>query len=140
MPVSLFTKKYVYIKDINNRIQSVLELSYKSVADDSETLLKKIKRIFKRERPIIIDGYDLCAYSVDESANVLARNMNKSWGIFDYKVSESERISCQKSLISKPERIELEKKLEQLHMYKAKQAEINERIENMLTTQKTKRG
>ena len=119
-------------KDERCNMQSAMAVFYKEIADGSETFMQKIKKIFKKNEPIIIDASDMFAFTTEESANVMARSLSKNWGIFDYKVSELEKLQTQRNEVRAVIKAEKQKIVEQEEFNKIKQAKVNERIQNML--------
>lgn len=119
-------------KDERNNMQSAMAVFYKKISDGSETFMQKIKNAFKKNDPIIIDASDMFAFTTEETANVMARRLSSNCGIFDYKVSELEKIQTQTQFeidarIAQEEQIKIQQQAN-----KAKQLEVDERIRNMI--------
>ena len=94
--------------------------------------MQKIKNAFKKNDPIIIYASDMFAFTTEESANVMARNLSKNLGIFDYKVSELEKIQAQKKFEIDAKIAQEDQIKSQHRTNRAKQLEVDERIRNMI--------
>lgn len=119
-------------KDERNNMQSAMAVFYKEIADGSKTFMQKIKNAFKKNDPIIIYASDMFAFTTEESANVMARSLSKNLGIFDYKVSELEKIQAQKKFEIDAKIAQEDQIKSQHRTNRAKQLEVDERIRNMI--------